>query len=96
MTVEQQAEKLIDEAYEYAPSSGGTKEAISIRIAIWCAEKIASNIGFSPNDEYWADVIKYLKKKLCTVLADEVCFHSTQDRVRTHRGYHCNNCGKRF
>jgi len=36
MTVEQQAEKLIDEAYEYAPSSGGTKEAISISIAIWC------------------------------------------------------------
>jgi hypothetical protein len=28
MTVEQQAEKLIDEAYQYAPSS-----------AIWCAER---------------------------------------------------------
>lgn len=28
MTVEQQAEKLIDEAYQYAPSSGRTKEAI--------------------------------------------------------------------
>ena len=50
MTVEQQAEKLIDEAYQYAPSSGGTKEAISIMIAIWCAEKIASNIGFSVNE----------------------------------------------
>lgn len=34
MTVEQQAEKLIDEAYQYAPSSGGTREAISISIAI--------------------------------------------------------------
>jgi hypothetical protein len=64
MTVEQQAEKLIDEAYQYAPSSGGTKEAISIKIAIWCAEKIASNIGFSVNDEYWADVIKYLNNKI--------------------------------
>ena len=31
-----------------------------------------------------------------TMLADEVCFHRTQDRVQTHRGYHCNNCGKRF
>lgn len=31
-----------------------------------------------------------------TVLADEVCFHRTQYRVRTHRGFHCNNCGKRF
>ena len=39
MTVEQQAEKLIDEAYQYAPSSGGTKEVISIRIAIWGAER---------------------------------------------------------
>ncbi len=64
MTVEQQAEKLIDEAYIYAPSSGVIKEAISIRIAIWCAEKIESNIGFSVNDEYWADVIKYLNNKI--------------------------------
>lgn len=64
MTVEQQAEKLIDEAYQHAPSSGGTKEAISINIAIWCAEKIISNIDFSVNDEYWADVIKYLKNKI--------------------------------
>lgn len=63
MTAEQQAEKLIDEAYQYAPSSGGTKEAISIMIAIWCVEKIASNIGFSVNDEYWSDVIKYLNNK---------------------------------
>ena len=63
ITVEQQAEKLIDEAYQYAPSSGVTKEAISISIAIWCAEKIASNIGFSVNGEYWADVIKYLNNK---------------------------------
>jgi len=63
MTIEQQAEKLIDEAYQYAPSSGETKEAISIKIAIWCAEKIASNIGFSDNNEYWADVIKHLKNK---------------------------------
>ncbi len=31
-----------------------------------------------------------------TMLADEVCYHRTQHRVRTHRGYHCNNCGKRF
>jgi hypothetical protein len=31
-----------------------------------------------------------------TMLADEVCYHRTQDRVRTHRGHHCNNCGKRF
>lgn len=64
MTAEQQAEKLIDEAYQYAPSSGATKEAIAIRIAIWCAEKIASNIGFSSNDEYWVDVIKYLNNKI--------------------------------
>ena len=61
MTVKQQAEKLIDEAYQYAPSSGDTKEAISIEIAIWCAEKIASNIGFSDNNEYWSEVIQYLK-----------------------------------
>lgn len=63
MTVEQQAEKLIDEAYQYAPSSGGTREAISISIAIQCAEKIVSNIGFSVNDEYWVGVIKYLNNK---------------------------------
>lgn len=63
MRVDEQAEKLIDEAYQYAPSSGETKEAISIKIAIWCAEKIASNIGFFDNDEYWADVIKHLKNK---------------------------------
>lgn len=25
-----------------------------------------------------------------------VCPHRSQDRVRTHRGYHCGNCGKRF
>ena len=31
-----------------------------------------------------------------TVLTDEVCYHRPQDRVRTHRGYHCNKCGKRF
>jgi len=62
VTVEQQAEKLIDEAYRYAPSSGGTREAISVRIAIWCAEKIASSIGFSA-DEYWTDVIRYLNNK---------------------------------
>jgi hypothetical protein len=58
-----QAEKLIHEAYEYAPSSGATKEALSVEIALWCAEKIASNIGYSVNDEYWDDVIKYLKER---------------------------------
>lgn len=52
MTIEQQARKLINEAYQYAPSSGGTKEVISIKIAIWCVEKISSNIGFSVNDKY--------------------------------------------
>ena len=64
MTVEEQAEKLIDEAWQYVPSSGRTREVLSIRIAIWCAEKIVSNIGVSTNDEYWADVIKYLNNKL--------------------------------
>ena len=63
MTVEQQAEKLIDEAYEYAPSSGATQEALAVRIAIWCAENIASNQGLSMNYEYWTDVIKYLNNK---------------------------------
>lgn len=24
------------------------------------------------------------------------CPHSLKWRVMTHRGYHCNNCGKRF
>lgn len=48
---------------QYAPSSGGTREAISISIAIQCAEKIVSNIGFSVNDEYWVGVIKYLNNK---------------------------------
>ena len=28
--------------------------------------------------------------------ADNVCFHRTQDRVRTHRGFYCGSCGKRF
>jgi len=31
-----------------------------------------------------------------TVLATDVCYHLLRDRVRTHRGYHCGNCGKRF
>jgi hypothetical protein len=61
MTIEQQAEKLIDEGYEYAPSSGYMKEKFAIEIAIWCAKKIASNIGFSDNDEYWSNVIKHLE-----------------------------------
>lgn len=63
MTVEQQAEILIDEAYEFAPSSGGVKQKIAIEIAIWCAENIAANQGFSMNYEYWVDVIKVLKSK---------------------------------
>lgn len=31
-----------------------------------------------------------------TMLEDEVCYHRIRDRVRTHKGYHCGNCGKRF
>jgi hypothetical protein len=38
----------------------------------------------------------FMYKVVPVVLEDEICFHRTQDRVRTHRGYHCNNCGKRF
>lgn len=64
MTIEQQAEKLIDEAYQYAPSSGYLQEKFAIEIAIWCANKIGSNVGFSDNDEYWVEVIKYLQDKL--------------------------------
>jgi len=30
------------------------------------------------------------------VSVDDVCYHRIQDRVRTHRGYHCNKCGKRL
>jgi hypothetical protein len=62
MTIEQQAEKLIDEAYIYAPSSGYLQEKFAIEIAIWCAQKIGSNIGFSDNDEYWSNVVKHLKE----------------------------------
>jgi hypothetical protein len=64
MTVEQQAEKLIDEAYQYTETGSCIQENMAIRIAIWCANNIASNIGFSTNDEYWIDVIKYLNNKL--------------------------------
>jgi hypothetical protein len=63
MTVQERAESLIDEAYEFAPSSGAIKEAVAIEIAIWCAENIAANQGFSMNYEYWVDVIKALKSK---------------------------------
>lgn len=28
--------------------------------------------------------------------AEDVCYHSFQDRVRTHRGYHCGKCGKKM
>lgn len=40
----------------------------------------------------------YLSEKLweSDVVESEVCIHRMQDRVRTHRGAHCNNCGKRF
>lgn len=62
MTVEQQAEKLINEAYQHAPSSGATKEVLAVGIALWCANNIAANLGLSPNDEYWGDVIEYLNK----------------------------------
>lgn len=24
------------------------------------------------------------------------CYHPTQSRVLTHRGYHCGDCGKQF
>ena len=27
---------------------------------------------------------------------DKVCYHLPKDRIRTHRGYHCGNCGKRL
>lgn len=64
MNAEAQAEKLIDEAYQYAPSSGYLQEKFAIEIAIWCANKIGSNVGFSDNDEYWVEVITYLKKQL--------------------------------
>lgn len=64
MSVEEQAEKLINEAYIHAPSSGATKEGLAIRIAIWCASNIASNLGASANDEFWSDVINYLNNKV--------------------------------
>jgi hypothetical protein len=52
MTEEQQAKKLIDEAWEYSPSSGAT----------WCAEKIALNLSEDVNNEYWNNVIKIIKQ----------------------------------
>ena len=63
MTVEEQGEKLINESWQFAPSSGGTRERIAIDIAIWCVNNIISNLDFSVNDEYWINVLKYLKNK---------------------------------
>jgi hypothetical protein len=64
MTAQQQAEKLIDEAYLFSSVPEWLKEIDATRIAFWCAKKIASNIGFSSNDEYWAEVVECLKEKL--------------------------------
>jgi hypothetical protein len=61
MTVKQQAENLIDEAYQFAPSSGGTKESIAISIAIWHVDGILSAL---PGNKYWIDVIEYLEAKI--------------------------------
>jgi len=27
---------------------------------------------------------------------EQKCYHPTQSRVLTHRGYHCGDCGKQF
>ena len=61
MRVDQQAEQLIDEAYQFAPSSGGTKEAIAIRIAIWHVDGMLLTL---PENKYWIDVSKYLEAKI--------------------------------
>lgn len=65
MTVEQQAERLINEAWQHAPSSGATRDALAVKIAIWCAEEVLSEVGasFSEAEEYWQDVVNYLKNK---------------------------------
>jgi hypothetical protein len=62
MTEEQQAKKLIDEAWEYSPSSGATRDALAVQIATWCAEKIALNLSEDVNNEYWNNVIKIIKQ----------------------------------
>lgn len=65
MTIEQQAEKLIDEAYGYAPSSGYMQEKFAIEIAIWCATQILGSVDKSNLDslEYWANVLLLLHKE---------------------------------
>lgn len=64
MTVKDQAEGLISEAWQFTETGSCTQKKMSVEIALWCAKNIASHIGFSPNDEYWIDVINYLRNKL--------------------------------
>lgn len=45
----------------------------------------------------WQDDEKVIKNiNYDAVLATDACLHPMQSRVRTHRGYHCGDCGKRF
>ncbi len=44
--------------------------------------------------DYDGNLVK--KEQVTSKETRESCYHRTQDRVRTHQGIHCGNCGKRF
>ena len=67
MTVQQEAEELIDEFYPcaYAGSAECAREKEAIRISINCAKKIQMNLNSIPaSSNHWSEVILYLETKL--------------------------------
>jgi len=64
MTPKEQAEKLYDDAYRrWCYELSHEKNVLTAKdIATYMAKLVIKEIGFSPNDEYWGEVIDEIQK----------------------------------
>jgi hypothetical protein len=47
-------------------------------------------------NDFGENLEKIVDDTECPYEEEPVCYHPQSKRVRTHRGYHCDDCGKRF
>lgn len=58
------AKNIFEESWQYAASSGATRDALALTIAKWAVSKIIVECGASVNADYFKDVLNHLNPSI--------------------------------
>jgi len=95
-------EKLLVKSFDKDKSNREIAEGVqTINFASW--ERLRPLLAVAANtDKERVIGLRVIDQGVEIILGEEECFqeekcyHRIQSRVKTHRGYHCGDCGKRF